>query len=139
FLGIAIFLFWVGEILYIYYQEIGENTPFIVGLFYILAYLPIFWLIIKRVKPYIRQAEKYSLVIFSIVLAIISLLIFYPLMYLIFSANTPLYDIFLIGIYTALDTGMLFALGFLLLIYYNKESSPFWLAISFSVFFWCSR
>ncbi len=135
FLGIAIFLFWVGETLYIYYQEIGENTPFIVGLFYILAYLPIFWLIIKRVKPYIRQAEKYSLVIFSIVLAIISLLIFYPLMYLIFSANTPLYDIFLIGIYTALDTGMLFALGFLLLIYYNKESSPFWLAISFSVFF----
>jgi len=135
FLGIAIFLFWVGEIFSIYYQRIGENIPFIAGLFYILAYLPIFWLIIERVKPYIRQAEKCSVIILSMVMSIISILIFYPLIHFIFSTNTSPYDIFLIGVYTVLDAGMLFALGFLLLIYYNKEFSPFWLAISFSVFF----
>ncbi|KAA0002219.1 MAG: PAS domain-containing protein [Thermoplasmata archaeon] len=135
FLGIAIFLIWIGEIVSMYYREIGEDTPFIVDLFYILAYFPIFRLVIKYVKPYIGRAEKRSLVTLLVALAAISTLIFYPLLHLMFSKNAGFYDIFLVGIYAMLDVGMLFALAFLLLIYYHKETSPFWLAISFSVFF----
>ncbi len=136
FLGATIFLFWIGEVISIYYMEIGEDSS-LGTIFYFVAYFPVFYLIFKYVVPYVKQLKMSSLLLLFVSLTFVAILIFYfPLQILLLQGiEIKPSSISFFIICSALDTIMLFTLGLLLLIYYVRETTLFWLAIAFCIFF----
>lgn len=131
-LSLFMFLWWSAELLWIYYSEVLQIRPYpsIADLFWLSGYVPLSYIILYTLGPYIRYIGIKTLLVIIPPLSGIFYFVFVPL--LADNAKqgiSPLETLFNLT-YVLSDLGILVLVTFLVVIYNKKKLKYYWLFIA---------
>lgn len=131
-LSLALFLWWSAELLWVYYTDVLRITtyPSIADLFWLAGYVPLFYITLYTLGPYLRYVGVKSLSIVILGLSGMTYLVFIPLLHMNVQLGvSPSVALFNLA-YILSDMGVLILVSFLAVVYQKKKLKYYWLFIA---------
>jgi PAS domain S-box-containing protein len=131
-LSLALFLWWSAELLWIYYTDVLNIAPYpsMADLFWLAGYVPLFYITIYTLSPYLRYIGIKSLGLVILPLSGVIYFVFIPLLHENVKLGiSPVGALFNLT-YVLIDVGVLILVTFLAVIYQKKKLRYYWLFIA---------